>query len=96
MFPNKKNDTILKFINFDSFFCCCCIQFHIILNIAVGGTNGYFPDQGNRSPKPWKNASPQALTDFWNGRDQWLPGWNLNSNLSNAALVVDSIRVWAL
>lgn len=73
------------------------VQFHIILNLAVGGTNGYFPDQGNQSEKPWKNASPQASTDFWNGRNQWLSSWNLNKNNSNdAALIIDSIRVWAL
>lgn len=74
------------------------IQFHIILNLAVGGTNGYFPDEGNDSEKPWKNASPQASTDFWNGRNQWLPGWNLDKskNISNSALIVDSIRVWAV
>lgn len=66
------------------------------MNLAVGGTNGYFPDEGNQSDKPWKNASPQASTDFWNGRHQWLPNWNLNTNSTNkAALIVDSIRVWA-
>lgn len=66
--------------------------------MAVGGTNGYFPDQGNQSEKPWKNSSPQAAADFWNGRNQWLPGWNLDKNneSSYAALVIDSIKVWAL
>lgn len=73
------------------------IQFHIILNLAVGGTNGYFPDDGNVSKKPWANSSPQAATDFWRGRDQWLPGWALDkNNASEASLIVDSIRVWAL
>lgn len=73
------------------------VQFHIILNLAVGGINGYFPDQGNESEKPWKNASPKAATDFWNGRNQWLPGWNLNKNNSSTSdLIIDSIRVWAV
>lgn len=70
-------------------------QFHILLNLAVGGTNGFFPDSGNESEKPWLNSSPQAATDFWNGRDQWLPGWNLDKSL-DAALIVDSVHVWAL
>lgn len=34
-------------------------QFYIIMNVAVGGTNGFFPDGvTNPSPKPWWNGSP--------------------------------------
>lgn len=63
----------------------------------MGGTNGYFPDEGNADEKPWMNSSPQAATDFWQGRDHWLPGWNLDKNDSlDASLIVDSIKVWAL
>jgi beta-glucanase (GH16 family) len=69
-------------------------EFYIIMNNAVGGV-AYFPDDAsNPGGKPWSNTSPQASTDFWNGRGQWLPTWNLNTN--NAALVVDYVRVWAL
>lgn len=72
-------------------------QFHIILNLAVGGVHGYFPDTGNESKKPWQNSSPGAATDFWNGRKQWLSGWNLDKdNGKNASLIIDSIRVWAI
>lgn len=29
------------------------------MNLAVGGTNGFFPDGvSNPSPKPWSNGSP--------------------------------------
>lgn len=67
------------------------------MNLAVGGTNGYFPDEGNESGKPWLNTSPAAATDFWKGRDQWLPEWNLDENHSyDASLIIDSVRVWAL
>jgi hypothetical protein len=39
----------------------------------------------------------QASTDFWNGRDQWLPTWNLDLNKGEgAALQVDYIKVWAI
>ena len=35
------------------------IAFYLILNVAVGGTNGYFPD--NLGGKPWLDASPTAM-----------------------------------
>lgn len=35
-------------------------RFYIILNVAVGGTGGYFPDTMSGSRKPWKNNSPQV------------------------------------
>jgi len=39
----------------------------------------------------------QASTDFWNGRHQWLPTWNLDVNRGEgAALQVDYIKVWAI
>jgi hypothetical protein len=35
------------------------IAFYLILNVAVGGTNGFFPDkQGN---KPWQDSSKTAM-----------------------------------
>ncbi|CAD6448760.1 84755455-ab05-4b84-aba7-01394a00b53e [Sclerotinia trifoliorum] len=47
--------------------------FYLILNVAVGGTNGYFPDKvGN---KPWGDASLTAPAEFWNASSQWGPTW---------------------
>lgn len=70
-------------------------EFYLIMNLAVGGVN-YFSDgfvnQG--SPKPWLNNSPRAATDFWSGRNNWLPTWNLSTEDSH--LQVDYVRVWAL
>lgn len=73
-------------------------EFHLILNLAVGGVNGYFPDGAeNPTPKPWPNNSPHAATDFWNGRSSWLPTWNLNDeNNVDSALIVDYVHVYAL
>lgn len=73
-------------------------EFHFILNLAVGGVNGYFPDNGdNPGGKPWKNSSPKAATDFWDGRENWLPTWNLDKNDGkDASLQVDYVKVWAL
>lgn len=76
-----------------------CFQFHFVLNLAVGGTNYFFPDNGNRNgEKPWRNSAPStALTDFWNRRSQWLPSWKLNENNGeSASLIIDSIKVWAI
>ena len=45
----------------------CCndtlsLQYFIVLNVAVGGTNGFFPDTWTNAayPKPWVNTSPTA------------------------------------
>ena len=57
--------------------------------MAVGGVSGYFPDDvGN---KPWRDASGNAVNEFWNGRDQWQPTWNGE----DAALKVDFVKVWS-
>jgi len=48
-------------------------KFFLILNVAVGGTNGWFED--NVNGKPWLNGSPNAKKDFWNARNQWHPTW---------------------
>lgn len=71
-------------------------EFHIIMNLAVGGT-GFFSDsfRNEGASKPWSNTSPNAARDFWNGRGGWLPTWNYNRN-DDADLQVDYVRVWAL
>ncbi|XP_050682164.1 beta-1,3-glucan-binding protein-like isoform X1 [Leptidea sinapis] len=73
-------------------------KFYLIINVAVGGTNGYFPDSAtNPSPKPWKDSSTTAATDFWKSRDAWLPTWNLDKNNGwDASLQIDYVKVWAL
>lgn len=72
-------------------------EFYILLNVAVGGTNGYFPDgwtNGN-GPKPWTNNSPTAFKDFWDARGNWYPTWQPEvNNGENAAMQVKTIRVW--
>lgn len=64
-------------------------EFHIILNLAVGGTGGYFPEGvGN---KPWSNSDGHSINAFWNARGAWLQTWQGES----AALQVDSVNVWS-
>lgn len=72
-------------------------QFFLVLNLAVGGTGGYFPDEAsNGNGKPWSNDSPNGMTDFFHAKSSWLPTWNLEENNGEgAAMVVDYIRVWA-
>ncbi|XP_059491029.1 uncharacterized protein LOC132205777 [Neocloeon triangulifer] len=68
-------------------------EFYLILNLAVGGTNGYFPDgASNPGGKPWSNGSPTAYKEFWEGRGQWEPTWQGSST----DMLVDYVKVWAL
>lgn len=92
-------------VNRNNIHCDCYIdnllvlQFYMIINLAVGGTNHYFPDDAVNAggTKPWLNDSPRAAADFWAARNEWLPTWNLEQNLSReASLIVDYVRVWAL
>ncbi|XP_047476427.1 beta-1,3-glucan-binding protein-like [Penaeus chinensis] len=71
-------------------------KFYLILNVAVGGTNGFFPD--GIAPKPWSNLSPTAFLDFWNARDEWLPSWKAGEDRisEGAAMQVDYVRVWKM
>lgn len=48
-------------------------SFYLILNVAVGGTNGWFQD--GMAGKPWVDSSPTARKDFWEARDRWYPTW---------------------
>ena len=62
-------------------------DFYLILNVAVGGTNGWFED-GIES-KPWVDASPTAKRDFWNAKDQWYPTWQESGQME-----VKSVKIW--
>jgi hypothetical protein len=72
-------------------------EFYFILNLAVGGVDGYFGDHltNKGAQKPWKNGSPVAAKDFWQGKNGWLPTWDLDKS-DDASLQVDYIKVWAL
>jgi hypothetical protein len=61
--------------------------FYLILNVAVGGTNGWFQD--GKAGKPWVDASPTARKDFWDAKEQWYTTWQDNSEMQ-----VKSVRMW--
>lgn len=71
-------------------------EYFILLNLAVGGTNGFFSDnhKNEGAPKPWVNSSPHAMRDFWAGKDAWLPTWNMDTDDSH--FQIDYVRVYAL
>ncbi|KAF4509874.1 hypothetical protein G6O67_001812 [Ophiocordyceps sinensis] len=48
-------------------------DFYLVINLAVGGTNGWFED--SKSGKPWLDRSDSAKKDFWKARDAWYPTW---------------------
>ena len=53
-------------------------EYYFIMNVAVGGTNGYFPD--GQGGKPWSDQSANAANQFWDGNAQWLPTWQGQSS----------------
>ncbi|KIJ67349.1 glycoside hydrolase family 16 protein [Hydnomerulius pinastri MD-312] len=66
--------------------------FYLILNLAVGGTNGWFPD--NAGGKPWLDGSNTAMRDFANNQDTWYPTWG--SDGESRSLIVDYVKMWQL
>jgi hypothetical protein len=61
-------------------------DFYLIINVAVGGTNGWFQD-GN-SGKQWVDGDPAAKLAFWKAREMWLPTWK-----DDGAMIVKSVKV---
>jgi len=66
-------------------------KYYLILNLAVGGTNGFFPDNVT-PPKPWSNEGGNAFSDFWNARGAWFPTWQGE----NSHFQIDYVRVTAV
>ena len=62
-------------------------EFYLILDVAVGGRNGFFKD--GVGDKPWLDSSASAKKDFWDKRDQWFPTWE-----KSGEMVVDTVRMW--
>jgi hypothetical protein len=66
-------------------------EFYLLINLACGGTNGFFPDDVTPS-KPWSNTGGNAFADFWGARNAWYPTWQGE----DAALQIDYVRVYAV
>lgn len=61
--------------------------FYLIINLAVGGTNGYFRD--GVASKPWSDQSQRASSEFYDNKGQWFPSWGDHSTFQ-----IDSVRIW--
>jgi len=64
-------------------------EFYLILNVAVGGTNGWFAD--GQSGKPWVDKSPTAKLDFWNAKDQWYSTWTAKGS---GQMEISKVEMW--
>lgn len=64
-------------------------EFYLIINLAVGGTNGYFPN--GVAGKPWSDQSQRASSEFYDNKGQWFPTWGEQSIFQ-----IDSVKVWDL
>lgn len=72
--------------------------FYIIMNLAVGGIYGYFPEDAyNEYGRSWRNDE-DGMTMFWRWRkNTWWETWNLGvDNNKNASFGIDYVKVWAL
>ncbi|KAL2210724.1 concanavalin A-like lectin/glucanase [Sarocladium strictum] len=64
-------------------------DFFLILNVAVGGTNGWFPDA--MGGKPWSDSSETPMRDFWKSNSTWLPSWGPKEE---RGMVIKSVKMW--
>jgi len=65
-------------------------DYYLIFNVAVGGTNGYFPD--GLGGKPWTDTSPNSVNEFYNGKKVWGQTWNGE----DSALQIDWVKAYSL
>lgn len=64
-------------------------EFYLIINLAVGGTAGYFPD--GVAAKPWSDNSQRASSEFYDNKGAWFNSWGPQSTFQ-----IDSVNVWDL
>jgi beta-glucanase (GH16 family) len=65
-------------------------EYYIIMNVAVGGTNGYFPD--GVGGKPWSDTDGHAVNAFYNAKPQWEQSWGRDNH--DCAMKIDYVNVW--
>ncbi|KAF9541998.1 hypothetical protein EC957_002501 [Mortierella hygrophila] len=66
-------------------------EFYLIMNVAVAGTAGYFPD--GVGGKPWSDTSPHAINEFYAAKGDWYPTWGPEDGLDRA-MAVDYVRIY--
>ncbi|ORY92780.1 concanavalin A-like lectin/glucanase domain-containing protein [Leucosporidium creatinivorum] len=66
-------------------------EFYLILNVAVGGTNGYFEDS---SGKPWGNDGDHPAADFLAQKQLWYPTWPTDPK--ERGMSIDYVKMWRI
>ncbi|CED82980.1 Glycoside hydrolase, family 16 [Phaffia rhodozyma] len=64
--------------------------FYLVIEVAVGGTSGWFPD--SEGDKPWIDTSLTAPYDFYNATSTWYPTWP--SDPKERGLAVKNLKMW--
>ncbi|OAG05078.1 beta-1,3-glucan-binding protein [Paraphaeosphaeria sporulosa] len=64
-------------------------EFHLVLKVGVGSTNGWFED--NRSGKPWLDRDHNAAKLFWDARREWYPTWE-----KQGWMEISEVKMWQL
>ncbi|KAF7297158.1 Glycoside hydrolase family 16 protein [Mycena indigotica] len=64
--------------------------FYLIIDLAVGGTSGWFPDKVGG--KPWLDGSSTAMFDFWQAKKAWYSTWPKDPE--DGAFRIDSVKMW--
>ncbi|KAI5116894.1 hypothetical protein M0805_004162 [Coniferiporia weirii] len=64
--------------------------FYLILDVAVGGTQGWFPD--GFGDKPWLDGSGVAMYDFARAQETWYSTWP--SDPKRRGMAISSVKMW--
>ncbi|KIK95205.1 glycoside hydrolase family 16 protein [Paxillus rubicundulus Ve08.2h10] len=67
-------------------------QFYLVIDLAVGGTSGWFPD--GVGGKPWYDSSATAMRDFASAQTTWSATWP--SSPDSRAFKIDYVKMWQL
>ncbi|PCH37093.1 glycoside hydrolase family 16 protein [Wolfiporia cocos MD-104 SS10] len=67
-------------------------EFYLIIDLAAGGTSGWFPD--NVGDKPWYDGSATAMREFAEAQSTWYATWP--SDADDRAFRIDSVKMWKL
>ncbi|KAI5117892.1 hypothetical protein M0805_001977 [Coniferiporia weirii] len=66
--------------------------FYLVIDLAVGGTSGWFPD--GVGGKMWFDGSASAMTDFANAQSTWYATWPTSDD--DRAFRIDSVKMWKM
>lgn len=65
------------------------MPFYLIMNLAVGSTNGYFAD--GYASKPWVDKANNSAAMFWSAKNNWESTWGKGDQ---RGMTVKSVKMW--